>query len=116
MPDDFKEPLACVWRDNVDVDLEETEAEAPPFEPEKEKKWHEQKNYLLHTSNLSKIIPKFSKFEIRQMSLCSRNKLSSWADTKKNRKSTKEIKKNKKILWFLKLYIYILLLFFLGIF
>ena len=47
MPDDFKEPLACVWRDNVDVDLEETEAEAPPFEPEKEKKWHEKKKLFV---------------------------------------------------------------------
>ena len=58
MPDDFKEPLACVWRDNVDVDLEETEAEAPPFEPEKEKKWHEKKEAIcyihMYTSNLSK--------------------------------------------------------------
>ena len=54
MPDDFKEPLACVWRDNVDVDLEETEAEAPPFEPEKEKNDMKKRSYLLHTSNLSK--------------------------------------------------------------
>ena len=59
MPDDFKEPLACVWRDNVDVDLEETEAEAPPFEPEKEKKIDMKKKeaicYIhMYTSNLSK--------------------------------------------------------------
>ena len=63
MPDDFKEPLACVWRDNVDVDLEETEAEAPPFEPEKEKKnWHEKKKlfvtYICIHPTFQKIIPK----------------------------------------------------------
>ena len=35
MPDDFKEPLAaCVCKDKVDVDLDDTEHEAPPFEPE----------------------------------------------------------------------------------
>ena len=37
MPDDFKEPLLVawfVWRDKVDVDLDETEHEAPPLAPE----------------------------------------------------------------------------------
>ena len=40
MPDDFKEPpdTCVVCRDKVDVDLEETEQEAPPLEPEIEKK------------------------------------------------------------------------------
>ena len=51
MPDDFKEPLACVWRDNVDVDLEETEAEAPPFEPEKEKKLTWKKEAICYQSS-----------------------------------------------------------------
>ena len=48
MPDDFKEPLAaCVCKDKVDVDLDETEHEAPPFEPEIRDKFFCQKYTMM---------------------------------------------------------------------